>query len=532
MIELFDKDFNLLETIFSTIQTPLLMVDPESLIKYINAPANRLLGYQENELLGQTIDTLIPQAFHHQHTQHLKKYFQNPKPRLLHSNQKKPFFAAKKCGKEIPIEISLTPINTLKGLFVICEIIDISYRILNEKKLQAHVQEKTELLQNEIQQHRQTEKALRASEEYFRILTAAAPVGIFHLNLQGEHTFRNKRADKILGFPPGEESLKLDWARNLHPDDRNRVFQEWGEFCGSDEPIFRSEYRFLYPNGDICWVMCEIMPLKDDIGKVVSYIGIASDYTELKKAQTQLQQQRDQFARISRLNFGKEIASSLAHELNQPLSTIIQYSGGCIERLKGEYNPTEIRAILDEIITQAEHAGAVINNLKNFMVKGSCDMSKTDINTLIIDSIQLLDYEITRANIKLCLHLKKSLPQITVNKVQIQQVIINIIKNAIEALSGSDSNERTISLNTKKAAESSIQIQIIDTGPGITEYKMERIFEPFFTSKKEGMGIGLPLVRSILETHHGQVEVLSELDKKTIFTITLPVYQQQKKNEY
>lgn len=513
------------ELFLSTMQTSILIVNDEGTIQFANTAICNLLDYKKKELISQHVSILIPKRFHLKHKQHFSEYFQAPNVRDL--SAKKKLFISSSSHVEIPVKICLTPITTNNERHVICEVIDITTNVLIEEVLQEKALKAALTLNKEIEQHNQIEQALRESEKHYRTLTSMAQVGIFHNNAQGACTYMNERAYEISGVSPGC-GLGDGWSEGLHPDDRERVMSEWKHACKTIAPHFTSEFRFLHADGKVVHGLSLIMAVKAEEAKTLSYVGTITDVTELKEACAQVEQLRTQLAHFARLQLGQELASSLAHELNQPLSAIVQYAGGCIEHLKKTQTSDSVCDALNSIMAQAEHVGKIIHHFKEFMRKGKHEFTLQDINTLVYDSIELMDHELQNANVKRRLIFSDNLPHIHIDKIHIQQVLVNITNNAVEALLETDAIERIITITTKKTDKHSLEIVIANTGPGIPEKILASVFNPFFTTKEDGMGIGLSLSRSIIEAHCGHIDVISDLQNGTKFKIVLPINNEKK----
>lgn len=254
------------------------------------------------------------------------------------------------------------------------------------------------------------------------------------------------------------------------------------------------------------------------LGMLINFVLDAA-WRSIKKTQ----QHQQELAHFSRLNTAGELASGIAHELNQPLSAIVQYTGGCLERLKKESTPKEIIEVMEKVIIQAERAGAIIHKLKDFLRKGNLNKTLINTNETIQESLTLIDIELTKNNVDVICDFEKNLPQIYADSIQIQQVILNIVNNAIDAMDDKDLKQLT--LQTSLVEDRLINITISDTGTGIAEENIEQVFSPFFTTKKEGMGMGLSISKSIIEAHQGKMSVRSILGEGTQFCIALPFSQ-------
>lgn len=376
-------------------------------------------------------------------------------------------------------------------------------------------------LRLEILSREQIARDLRQSEARYRQLNAIYPVGIFHTDADGHNTYVNSKACQIQGIKPSE-ARGYGWSKNLHPEDKQRVISTWENGVKYGIPI-NIDYRFIH-GGKVTWVNGQTVPEYDENGGIAGYVGILADITKQREAEEQIKQNQIEIAHFSRLNSMGEVASGIAHELNQPLTAIMSYASGIRRRLSEfqDQLPSTIFEGIDRTIKQAERAGEVIHHLKDFLRKGALSKKETDINAAINDVLMFINRPMGSADIDIELKLDKQLPTIYADKIHIEQVIINIINNAIDAIVEADSPKRQITIQTKTVDKNTINISISDTGPGIARDIIDNIFNPFVTTKQEGMGIGLSLCYNIIDKHNGKITVNSELGKGTQFIITLP----------
>ena len=377
-------------------------------------------------------------------------------------------------------------------------------------------------LRAEIKSREQIAKDLRHSEARYRQLNAIYPVGIFHTDKNGKNTYVNSKACEIQGMK-ASDARAYGWTETLHPEDRERVISTWENGVKYGIPI-NIDYRFVR-NNKVTWVNGQTVPEYDEKGSIAGYVGILADITRQREAEEQIKQNQIEIAHFSRLNSMGEVASGIAHELNQPLTAIMSYASGVKRRLKDidKNISKEIFDAIDQTIAQAQRAGEVIHHLKDFLRKGALSKKQTDINAAINDVLMFISTPISNANISINLKLDKQLPSIYADKIHIEQVVINIINNAVDAIVEAESTKREITISTASYEKDSIRITIADTGPGIASSLIDNIFNPFITTKQDGMGIGLSLCYNIVDKHGGKITVSSKQDKGTIFHIILPI---------
>jgi len=270
-------------------------------------------------------------------------------------------------------------------------------------------------------------------------------------------------------------------------------------------------------------------PMKLAVGEMrqgdsVYFTGFIRDLTEREQSQAMLDQARSEIARLSRLNELGEMASTLAHELNQPLAAITNYVQGCrrmLEKLDDEY-AGRMRDALAETAKQALRAGDIIRHLREFVTKGETDKGPEDVNHLVEEAGALALVGSRERGIRSVFDFASGQSTVVADRVQIQQVLINLMRNAMEAMR--DSPEKVLTVRTRVAEPGWLQVEVEDTGPGISEEVAPRLFQPFVTTKSNGMGIGLSISRRIIESHGGELTVDRNAAGGATFSFTLPVF--------
>jgi len=246
------------------------------------------------------------------------------------------------------------------------------------------------------------------------------------------------------------------------------------------------------------------------------------DVSARQQAEQRVQELQSELIHVSRLSAMGEMASALAHELNQPLTAIINYAQtarGVVERRSGEGNGGLV-SLLEKTVEQADRAGQIIRRLRQFIAKGETDRALEDINAVVEEASALALVGTKGKGIAARRVLGKGLPPVLLDKIQIHQVITNLIRNSVDALDGV--KQREIVISTRRAGQDSIEIRVADTGPGLAPEVADRLFQPFVTTKPTGLGIGLSICRSIVDGHGGRIFASDNPDGGTIFHVRLP----------
>ena len=264
------------------------------------------------------------------------------------------------------------------------------------------------------------------------------------------------------------------------------------------------------------------MPIKDEEGKTIGSVVVFRDITEQKQADEDARQHQAELARVARLSTLGEMASGIAHEINQPLTAISTNAQASIRLLESNPPDTSLcMEVMDRIATQAARAGEIIRQLRRFVKKEPLERSEVDINSLLSAVVVLIRPELRRANVRLVLDLQPALPGIAVQPIQIEQVILNLAKNAIEALSEAPVDHRALTIETAL----DVAEQIRDTGPGLQAELLDHLFDPFITSKADGMGLGLSISNGIIQAHGGRLTASSPPEGGAEFTFFVPFTQ-------
>ncbi len=261
-------------------------------------------------------------------------------------------------------------------------------------------------------------------------------------------------------------------------------------------------------------------------------IGFMFNITERKRAEEQARQLQADLAHMSRLSMMGEMASGLAHELNQPLAVITNYANGCIRRLHSDnLTQDELKDMLERISAQARRGGSIIRGLESLVRKGGFERAPIDINESILEVVDLAGVDASRYKATTHMELQPNLPSVLADPTQVQQVILNLVQNACEACGKVPVSQRDVTIRTVLAGEDELEITVSDTGAGIASELNDHLFEPFFTTKTKGIGMGLAISRSIVESHNGKLWSTNNPESGASFHFTLPIAKEDKSHE-
>ncbi len=376
-------------------------------------------------------------------------------------------------------------------------------------------------LQAEIADRRRTEVALKESEARFRTVCDSAPVMVWMSGPDQLCTYFNQPWLDFTGRSMEQERAN-GWAEGVHPEDLTRCLDTYRSAFDARE-CFTIAYRLRRADGEYRWLLDNGIPRFDPEGQFLGYIGSCVDITEERVAEEKERQQQAELAHVQRLAAMGEAAAALAHELNQPLAAIVSYVEGASLRFQKEIgtNPA-LGEILDQTGRSARRAAHVVRALRGFMRKGDASFRPIDVNHTVREALRLLEPEAKRRGVSVRMELAQELPPVFGDRVQIEQLLVNLIGNGMEAMEASDSGARHVLVSTGLSPKGKIEIGVCDSGPGIPAGLRDRLFTPFFTTKPRGLGMGLAVCRSIAERHGGSIWAEEQGSSGATFHVLLP----------
>ncbi len=366
----------------------------------------------------------------------------------------------------------------------------------------------------------------RLEHEHHLILDSVAD-GIYGVDLKGNATFVNRAMEEITGWT-AEQMIghnQHELMHHTHPDGSVHPASDCPVYATARDstPRFIEYDVFWSPEGDEIPVEYSVNPIKDPKGKTVGAVVVFRDVTLRLEAEDKHRRHLAELAHVARLSTMGEMASSIAHEVNQPLAAITNYTRGCIRLLKsGSNNQTELMDAMERTATQAERAGEIIRQLRQFIRKGETDRKQVDLNDLVREVVVLVEPEARKEGVVIRKELCHAQLTVDVSPIQIEQVILNLARNAIEAMSETDRLARYLIIHSSEEPDGMIACSVTDTGPRIDDDLLEKLFEPFVTTKEQGMGLGLSISRGIIENHGGTLTARANPKSGTTFSFLLP----------
>jgi PAS domain S-box-containing protein len=343
------------------------------------------------------------------------------------------------------------------------------------------------------------------SEKQLRDVIETIPAMAWTALPDGSNTFSNRQWVKYTGLSVGD-TAGSSWQAVVHPEDVDRNVENWRASLATGEP-FEDEARFRrVADGEYRWFLVRAVPLRDERGNILKWYGIATDIEDRKRAEEALQKAQAELTHVSRVTMMGELTSSIAHEVNQPLAAIVTNADACLRWLGRDLpNLEKARESVARIVSDGHRASKVVGRVRALFKKTTSDKTGLEVNDLIQDVLALVPGELRRNLIQLRTELAPDLPRILGDRVQLQQVLLNLVINGIEAMSAVTDRPRTLLISSQRHEPDSVLVAVQDSGVGIGAQDSAKLFNAFYTTKPQGMGMGLKISQSIVEAHGGRL---------------------------
>ncbi len=373
---------------------------------------------------------------------------------------------------------------------------------------------------NDVTERNQALKALRRSEAFLAGAQRISRTSSIGIKVPGGEIYGSEEARRILEFAEGERPSLLSLVDKTHPEDRTIIEQAIRDVL-RDEPKIDLEYRLQMADGRIKYVHMLTHPVRDCSGNR-EYVGALMDVTTSKLAEEALHRSQIELAHITRITTLGELVASIAHEVNQPLAAMAANGEAGLRWLERDYpDLSEAGICIQRMLTEARRASEVILRIRALAKKDDPQYRTLDLREVVEESLALMRAEAKHHNVRLSAVLPNTCFLVLGDRVQLQQVIINLIMNAMQAMAGQD-KKRRLGVQLRCSAQGEPLLAVVDSGPGIDPLLLPDIFEPFFTTKPQGMGMGLPICRAIIEKHGGRIWADSHATQGATICVSLP----------
>ena len=462
---------------------------------YVSPSCERITGYKADDFIKDP--NLLNRIINKEDQKLWDKHHAGPKRDEAHEFQ---FRIFTKDGEDLWIEHVCQPVTDKKGKFL-------GYRASNR----------------DITRRKKIEEELASKRQSLAEAQRIAHLGNWDWNIVTNELYWSDEIYRIFGLTPQEFGATYEaFLDTVHPDDRSLVERSVAEALQEDKP-YDIEHRIVLPDGAVKIVHEQAEVIRDEAGQAIRMTGTVHDITERKKAEEDRRQLREELTHVSRVTTIGTLAGALAHEINQPLTAIMSNAQAAKRFLEEEkLNIDELREILSDIVNDTSRSSDVVHQLRDFMKKGEIEAIPLDINETIKEVVTLTQRDAEHRNIEIKLDTGENLPEVMGEKVQLQQVILNLVINGFDAMMYQEPGSRELMIRTERDKDDKIHVAVRDTGIGIEEKKLEQIFEPFVSTKPEGMGLGLSINRYIINAHNGHMWAENNPDHGATIHFTLP----------
>ena len=457
--------------------------DERGQINRCNRASEQIFGYRVEEIEGTRIDRLIPEL--------------SIEKRAIDSASQRDLLARDNTGREFPVRVVVG-----------------HYSMAGQTR---HV-----AIAHDISALKSAEAELRQREDLLRQTIQHAPTGIATVDLEGRFISVNHAFCSMLGYRAGE-LIGRSVNSVTHPDDVEMADQRLRQLRQDEINEYEMRKRYIRKDGSIVESFMNACLIRDAKGSPVMYVGQAEDLTERLDRERQLKDSQDRLAHVTRLHTLGEMATGIAHEINQPLTAISTYAHAGQRLLESDSLDREkLQGALGKISTQAGRAGDVIRRLRNLVRTHSSARTLVEIESLVREIVELAEVDAKSHDVTIQVDLQQALPRVLADPVQLQQVVLNLLRNAMEAMAAPHCAPRTILVSARSVEEDYVEIAVRDRGIGISSDVERQLFKTFYSTKKSGLGMGLPISRSILDAHGGHLGFTRNEDRGTTFRISLP----------
>jgi two-component system, LuxR family, sensor kinase FixL len=477
----------------------IIVIDHLGQIEQFSLSAERIFGYPADEVIGRNVAMLMPGPYQDEHDRYIERYSETREARIIGIGRE--VRAQRKDGTIFPCELAVGQVAGVVPPRFIGFIRDITLR-------------------------KQADERLRRSESELRLAQELANLGNYVIHLDhSEPDYYSPQLHRILGIASMDANVPLNTMLRLwvHPGDREKLDGAITELQ-SKTGACDVEYRIVRNDGTTRYLHHIAQVTRDVQGAPLKHVGTIHDVTDRRQTEDEARQLQERLTHFSRLSTMGEMAAGLAHEINQPLSAITMYAQACQRFMRSSTrDDADVLEALEQISAQALRAGEVIRRLRQFVKNREVKREPVDCGRLLDDLRTLAETDARLHNVRLRIDAEDDLPTVYADPIQLQQVVLNLVRNAIDAMSDAPETRREVVLSTRLSPEGEIEIVVADHGSGLAPEAAEHLFNPFFTTKSGGTGLGLAISRSIVRAHGGRLWHTPNEGMGARFHFTLPV---------
>jgi PAS domain S-box-containing protein len=479
--------------VVETASDAVVSIDHRGDILFANHATTRTFGYEPSELIGQPLTILMPEYLRDLHQAGLKRYQETSH---RHINwQGTELIALRKNGEEFPVEVSFG------------EITNDGHRVFTG-------------FIRDISERKQAEEALRASERDLSLIIETIPGMVWCAAPDGELNYLNQPLLDYTGTVP-DAWARLGWANLLHPDDAEPTAQAWSRAVATGQP-HQAQCRLRRFDGVYRWFQVLGQAARDSAGRVARWYGLLIDIDDRKNMEEALRSSQARLSRAIQTATVGEFAAAIAHEINQPLAAVVTNGQACLRWLAAQPpGMAKAHEAAERIVRDGKEAGEVVRRIRTLFKQAAVEKIELDLNEVIGEVLHLLNGETARRRVAVETDLGPDLAPVAGDRVQLQQVVFNLLLNGIEAMDSVVDGPKKLFICSKRPTPETVLVEVRDSGIGVKD--PDKIFDAFFTTKENGMGMGLAICRSIIDAHHGRLWAASGEGSGTTFSFSLPV---------
>jgi PAS domain S-box-containing protein len=376
----------------------------------------------------------------------------------------------------------------------------------------------------DIEDRKRVEEALRRSEAYLGEAQRLSHTGSWAIDFANRKPVHSSEEHhRLYGFDPaGGLPPWSDWMERIHPEDR-ALTREVLERSSRERADFEMDYRVCHADGTIKYLHVVGHPALDAAGDVVGFVGTSIDVTERRQAEESRQDAQNKLAHANRVTAMGQLTASIAHEVSQPIAAVVTHAFAALRFLEARPpDMTDLKRSLAGIVSSGKRAGEIVGRIRALVKKLPPRKDRVDVNEAILEVISLTRNEMVRSGVSLQVDLANGLPAVDGDRIQLQQVVLNLILNAVEAMATQRDGARELLIASGEDGADGVSVAVRDSGPGLDPETLMHLFEAFYTTKPSGMGMGLAICRSIIDVHGGRIFAAANEPRGAVFRFTLP----------
>jgi two-component system, LuxR family, sensor kinase FixL len=484
-----ELDESRLKALVDTAVDGVILIDSRGQVLMFNPACEKLFGYRSDEVIGRNVNMLMPSPYREEHDRYIHNYRTTGLKKIIGIGRE--VTGQRKDGTTFPMNLSVGEAKQPNGGSNFVGIIhDLTERKLGE-----------------------------AHRAHLAAIVESSSDAVIGKDLDGHITSWNKGAERIYGYTA--DDVIGQPITMLAPPERKHEIYDLIERVKRGEVVYQHQTLRLTKDGRLLDISLTLSPIRNAEGKVVGVSTIARDVTQLIAAERRVRELTAELVHTSRLSAMGQLSSSLAHELNQPLTAIMNYTEAARQLLTmAATAPPRVLELLEKASGQAERAGQIIRRLRSFVEKGTVERAPTELNRVVEEAAALATIGSKVDGVQTVYDFAPNLPPLNIDRIQIQQVVVNLVRNAVEILR--DAHRRVITIRTRPTDAGEQEVSVADTGPGIPDDIAAKLFTPFVTTKETGMGIGLSISLSIIEAHGGRIWAEPNPEGGAIFRFRIP----------